>query len=152
VGRFGWRERLMEPLQWDDSLSVGVELIDEQHKMWIQRLNEVSAAVDSRQGPKEIAKTLGFLVGYTDYHFSTEEKHMVANSYPGLVDHQAKHGELKVTLAHLVEGFEEEGATHLLADFIETFLRNWLTGHIRQVDQRFGAFLRDKGISLPAES
>lgn len=142
----------MEPLQWDDSLSVGVELVDKQHKMWIQRLNDISAAINSRQGPREIAKTLGFLVEYTEFHFSTEEKHMVANSYPGVVDHQAKHEKLKGTLAHLVEDFQKEGATHILADFIETFLCNWLTGHIREVDLQFGAFLEDKGISLPAES
>ncbi len=141
----------MKPLQWDDGLSVGVELIDEQHKTWIQRLNDISASIDSRQGPREIAKTLDFLVEYTDFHFSTEEKHMAAGSYPGLADHQAKHEELKGALAHLVDDFQEEGATHILADFIETFLHNWLIGHIRETDLQFGAFLKDKNISLPAE-
>ncbi len=141
----------MEPLQWDESLSVGVELIDKQHQAWIRRFNDTSSAVASQQGPREIAQTLVFLMEYTDFHFATEEKHMAANDYPALADHRAKHEELKGTLANLVEDFREEGATHVLADFIETFLRNWLTGHIREVDQQFGAFLRDKGISLPAE-
>jgi hemerythrin len=142
----------METLLWDDNLSVGIGLIDEQHKIWIQRLNDISAAIDSRQGPREIAKTLDFLAEYTDFHFATEEKHMAANNYPGLADHQKKHEELKGTLANLVEDFREEGATHILADFIETFLRNWLTGHIRDTDLQFGVFLRNKGISQLAES
>jgi hemerythrin len=76
---------------------------------------------------------------------------MEANDYPGLAQHQLKHEELKTTLRDLVSDFQEEGATHILADFIETFGQVWLTNHIRQVDQQFGAFLAEKGISLPAE-
>lgn len=138
----------MEAMQWNDSLSVGIELIDDQHKMWIQRLNDISAAIDSRQGPREIAKTLGFLVDYTDFHFATEERHMTDNAYPALDEHRRKHEELKGILANLVQDFEEEGATHILADFVQTLLCNWLTEHILNVDTQFGRFLKEKGISI----
>ncbi|MBC8371990.1 MAG: hypothetical protein H8E53_00220 [Planctomycetes bacterium] len=51
-------------------------------------------------------------------------------------------------MERLVDDFQEEGATHILADFLETFLGNWLVDHIRGTDVQFGAHLKDKGIEL----
>ena len=95
-------------------------------------------------GPAEIASVLEFLVKYTHFHFSTEEKHMAANDYPGLEHHKTKHGEFRITLGNLEEDFKEEGATHALADSIDTLLGSWLISHIRGVDQELGAFLKKK--------
>jgi hemerythrin len=141
----------MKKMQWNETLSVGVGLIDEQHKMLIRRLNDMAGAIEESKGPSEIARTLDFLIEYADFHFSTEEKHMKALSYPELEEHMAKHEEFKTTLANLERDFREDGATHLLADSIDTFLVNWLVKHISGVDVKFGAFLADKGITLPGE-
>ncbi len=142
----------MAQLQWNDSLSIGVGPIDEQHKAWIDRYNSLASAIETRQGPRRVAETLGFLVDYTAFHFAAEEKHMSASGYPGLGEHQARHGELQAALGRLVDDFQEEGATHILADFLQTFLGNWLVDHIQSVDVRFGAHLRDEGIELADEA
>ena len=138
----------MAKIEWNDSLSIGIDLIDEQHKMLIQRLNDLSKAVEMKQGETEIMKTLEFMIDYTDFHFSSEEKHMTEQMYPGL-DYQLKqHKEFKDTLAHIVEDFEEEGPTRALVTSINTFLVNWLINHIKDVDLKFGEFLKEKGISI----
>ena len=142
----------MTTLKWSDKLSVGVDLIDEQHKMLIQRLNDISTAVEFNKGPNEIARTLSFLIDYTDFHFSEEEKHMKDQGYPGLDDHLTKHAEFKTTLANLEQDYKEDGATHLLAHSIDTFLINWLVNHISGVDVKFGEFLREKGVTLSGDS
>jgi len=142
----------MPEIQWNDDLSVGIELIDEQHRMLIERMNAVSAATEAHHGVEKIAKTLDFLVEYTEFHFSTEEKHMAAHGYPGLPEHHTKHEELKDILRDLEQDFKEEGATYTLADSINTLLGNWLVKHIKAVDVPFGAFLKEKGIVLPKES
>lgn len=141
----------MQNVQWDESLSIGVTLVDEQHKALIQRLNRVSAAVEVREGPTEIIRTLGFLTEYTDYHFATEEKHMAATQYPGLSLQEQKHQEFRDTLAGLRQDFEEEGSTQGLAESVNTLLWNWLVKHICDVDQQFGAFLAEKGIEISEE-
>ena len=141
----------MEEVKWTDDLSVGVELIDQQHKMLIQHLNNLIRSLNPNQGLTKIADTLSFLIDYTQFHFSTEEKHMAANNYPELKDHKMKHDEFRATLSHLEEEFKEEGATHVLADSIHTLLVNWLIKHIRVVDIEFGAFLKNNGIALPEE-
>ena len=142
----------MPKIQWSDDLSVGIDLIDQQHQMLIERINDVSAAVEAHHGVEKIAKTLDFLVEYTRFHFSTEEQHMKTHGYPGLEDHHAKHKELKSTLADMERDFREEGATHGLADSLNTLLGNWLIKHIKGVDLPFGTFLREKGVALPRQS
>jgi len=62
----------MEKLKWSDNLSVGVELIDSQHKKWIEYYNSAAEALHSMQGSARIASTLGFLIDYTEEHFATE--------------------------------------------------------------------------------
>lgn len=131
----------MEPIRWDDSLSVGIDLIDEQHKTLIARIIDLSQAIDRHQGVEKILKTLDFLIEYTDYHFSTEEKNMVNFHYPGYDEHKKAHAELITTLGHLDEDFQEEGATQALAESINVFLVNWLVKHIKGIDIKFGEFL-----------
>jgi hemerythrin len=138
----------MKKIQWDDSLSVGVDAIDEQHKIWIGRYNSVVEAIESRGGRAPVTNTLGFLIDYTDVHFSTEEGFMTQAGYPELDAHKAKHEELRGTVANLVQDFEEEGETHVLEGAVETLLGNWLIDHIRETDQLFGTFVKANGIVL----
>ena len=138
----------MKKLEWQDNLSVGVDLIDGQHKKWIDHFNDVADAVDAGHGDDKITETLGFLIDYTTEHFATEELHMSATGYAGLEEHMARHAELKNTLDNLVQEFEEEGATRILAESINTFLGNWLVKHIQDVDMTFGDFVRDSGIEV----
>jgi hemerythrin len=138
----------MDKIQWDESLSIGVELIDEQHKKWIGYIHDVQAAIEAHRGMPQIASTLDFLINYTQFHFSTEEKCMTETGYPELENHRARHEELKGTLENLIEEFREEGVTEKLSKAVGTFLGNWLRNHIRVVDQAFAAFLKEKNIQL----
>ena len=138
----------MKEMQWTDDLSVGVGLIDEQHKMLIDHLSNLAKAMESGMGQAKIVETLDFLIKYTDFHFGTEEKHMANHDYPGIADHQAKHAEYKKTLADLDRDFTEEGATAEVAVSLDTLLVNWLVDHIKGTDVEFGKFLKEKGVTL----
>jgi hemerythrin len=140
--------RNMDKLTWDESLSTGVALIDEQHKKWIEHIDDVQAAIEAHRGMPQVASTLDFLANYTQFHFSTEEKAMTETGYSGLENHRAKHEELKGTLENLIEEFREEGVNEKLSRAIGTFLGNWLRNHIRDVDQAFAAYLKEKKIQL----
>ncbi len=135
----------MTKIEWDDSLSVGVDLIDEQHKMLIQKLRELSDAFKVGREYDKILQTLDFMIEYTDFHFSAEEKTMAEHDYPGLGEQQKQHEEFKVTLNHILEDFQEEGPTKSLATSINVFLFNWLINHIKGIDLELGKFLSKKG-------
>ncbi len=134
----------MEKIVWDNNLSIGIDLIDQQHKMLIQRLQAVCEAIESNQGEGTIAKTLDFLLDYADFHFSEEEKQMAEHDYSGLDLQKQQHEEFKNAVKKLVEDFEAEGAVKDIADHIRDFLFIWLKKHIRDVDLQFGRFLNEK--------
>ena len=134
----------MEKIAWDNNLSIGIESIDSQHKMLIERLQAVTEAIESNQGEGTIAKTLDFLLDYTDFHFSEEEKQMAEHDYPGLDLQKQQHEEFSSAVKKLVEDFEAEGAVKDIADHIRDFLFNWLKKHIKEVDHQFGQFLTEK--------
>ena len=142
---------MTQSISWDDSLSIGIELIDEQHKIWIERLNTLSKAVETHNEMSYVSKMLDFMVDYVQFHFATEQKHMAAQGYPGLNEHKAKHAEFQHVLTELVREFEEDGATHRLGDSINTFQISWLKNHIRETDKLFGEFLAAKNVVLRDE-
>ena len=141
----------MTKIEWDSSLAVGIDLIDEQHKMLIEKLSNISEAIELTRGSSEIAQTLDFMVEYTDFHFSTEERHMIKYDFPHRDYHIAQHEEFKKSLDELVYDFREEGATKALGTAISTFLLNWLINHIKGVDVIFGKFLNEKGCVMTEE-
>lgn len=138
----------MSKMQWDESLSIGVGVIDEQHQKWIERLGDVQVAIEDHRGMPHVANTLDFLVDYTRFHFSEEEKYMSETGYSELGNHRAKHKELQGTLDDLIVDFRDYGVTEKLSRAIGTFLGNWLRDHIRVVDQAFAAYLKEKKIQL----
>lgn len=136
----------MSKIEWDDSLSVNVDLIDEQHKMLIQRLADLSDAFRRGLEQNKVMQTLEFMIDYTDFHFSAEEKVMEENDYPGLDEQKQQHEEFKRTLNNIVEDYKEEGTTTAIAESINVFLLNWLIKHIKGTDSKFGEFLTAKGL------
>jgi hemerythrin-like metal-binding protein len=143
----------MARFEWNDSLSVGVKVIDEQHKVWIEHLNSLSAAIGAHQEARIISETLNFMVDYVEFHFAAEEKSMAAQNYPAFAEHKLRHEAFRNRLKELLLlEFGEEDAVSRLGDSINNFQISWLRNHIQQTDMLFAAFLREKGIVLHAES
>jgi len=141
----------MHEIKWDDSLSVGVDIIDAQHKVLIEKLGESARALSENQGTSIVAQTLDFLSDYTDMHFSTEEKNMMTFDYPGYQLHLDAHNEFKESLQLIVTDFKEEGATSALSHSINFHMMNWLWNHINHVDKAFGSFMKEKGLVMKEE-
>jgi hemerythrin len=134
----------MVKIEWTDGLATGVELIDNQHKLLLEKLNDISEAIEKEQGVQVITKTLDFMMDYTDFHFGTEEKRMLKTNYPRMEYHKTMHKEFVDTLKNMTLEFQEDGATQRLAESVNVFLFNWLVKHIRGVDGAFGRFLKEK--------
>ena len=135
-------------IEWDDSLSICVELVDDQHKQLIERMKDIDKAVSEALGAEKILKTLDFMIDYTDFHFTTEEKHMLANEYPDYEEHKKAHEEFKGMIDNLLLDFKEEGSSEALANSLNTFLINWLVNHIKGTDKKFGEWVDEKGLCL----
>jgi hemerythrin len=129
---------------WNDTLSVGVKELDDQHRGLVQTLNDLHAAMIKGQASQATGELLRKLVDYTRRHFATEEKFLRSANYPAFAAHHAKHIDLTHQVETYVERFESGEATvsvHLLS-----FLRDWLMNHIQKEDRNYGPWLNQRGI------
>ena len=134
----------MPLMQWNDRLSVGVEVFDGEHKKLVGMLNDLSDAMQAGHGNDALGKILSDLVSYTVTHFAHEEQDMDKYGYPDAAEHKKIHRELEAQAADVQKKFEA-GASATLSFEVLNFLKNWLLKHIQVTDKKFGAFLLEKG-------
>ena len=91
-----------------------------------------------------MGKTFSALLGYTVYHFATEEAFFDKYGYPALASHKKEHETLRKQATELSEGFSR-GEPVISAETM-TFLKNWLYHHIMVSDKKFGPFLNAMGV------
>ena len=131
-------------VHWDDSLSVGIEEIDQQHKILVELINRLYTAIVTNTSDQEIHKILNELVQYTVIHFSVEESLMRIFNYPHYDTHKKHHEDLTkqvVDIQEKVVSGEKKVDLELL-----NFLRAWLTKHIMGEDKLYTSFFLDKGL------
>ena len=59
-------------LIWEDKYSVGVKLIDDQHKMMFETINKLLYMLSNMAQKNEIDEIISMLVEYKKFHFETE--------------------------------------------------------------------------------
>jgi hemerythrin len=129
-------------VKWTESLSIGIEEIDGQHKQLLSHFDQFLNACKSSKGIDELKVLLGFLDGYVIKHFSAEESIQRKHLYPGYATHKLEHKSFVAQLNDLKEEICREGVA--LHHVIETnhMLVKWLIHHISTVDVQLGKFLK----------
>lgn len=77
-------------------------------------------------------------------HFRREEEVMRVDGYPGLLDHKSEHDLLLAELSMLCRGLEGSGRQWLDADLLAS-LKDWLLGHVLELDRDLAEFLKRPG-------
>ncbi len=131
-------------MKWEDSFSVGIKKIDEQHKKLISMLNDFHTSLRRGHGRQALSRILEGLASYVEEHFSTEENYMQEYDYPGYIAHKREHDNFTAKVLEIYEEFQEgkEVVTIELLDF----LKKWLKNHILGTDQKYSSFFRQKGL------
>jgi len=128
-------------IQWRDSLSVGVELIDKQHKELLLRFDRLLTACEEGKGTAELKKLLAFLEEYVVTHFRDEEALQQLRRYPEYEEHRAQHVGFEARIKELREETDKDGiSTHHVLE-TNNMLLKWLLNHISKVDTKLGAFI-----------
>jgi len=131
-------------IEWDNSLSVNIKLIDKQHKRLIEILNELYALAQTKASSEELSPIFNELLEYTVNHFDTEELYMQKFKFPEYPQHKAEHEKLKDQVLEFKAAFDE-GSQTLSYELLD-FLRKWLVNHIIGTDRRYMKFLNSRGI------
>jgi hemerythrin len=125
----------MEPLEWNESYSVGNVLMDAHHKIFIEMLKEFSALKDKRN-PDELKKRIEFLIEYAAMHFGAEERLMIQSNFPEFEAHKAIHDTFAKEIVSIKESFDK-APNSISGDYILKLMQDWLVNHILDSDKRY---------------
>jgi len=130
-------------VEWSETLSVGIEEIDEQHKVLVEMVNKMHEAIHQRHGSDVVIAILSDLTDYTRIHFAVEESLMRILGFQGYEEHKAVHEEL----LHSVQDLQEKVASGKKSIGFELmhFLKTWLTKHIMEEDMQYSSFFLSAG-------
>ena len=132
-------------VEWTDDLSVGIEEIDEQHKILVNLINRLFDETVLHQATTGvIEEILHELVEYTVIHFAVEESLFRIFHYPGTESHTRHHDELKAQVLDIQKKIQRGEAT--VNNELLMFLKKWLENHIISEDKLYGPFLLKQGV------
>ena len=138
------RRMKMSLLAWNDSFSVGVKTIDQQHSGLFAIVNDLHTAMMKGQTKSVLGAMLDKLAKYTKEHFAYEERMMDASKYPGLAAHKAHHNDLTKQVGEFLTRYKNGDVT--LNIELLRFLSDWLTKHIQHEDKEYGPWLTRHGV------
>ncbi|MDR3607085.1 MAG: bacteriohemerythrin [Oligoflexia bacterium] len=134
----GGKSRMVSRFIWSDRYALGVNAMDKEHKILIEKINALATAIENSAGvSSRLIAPFEDLAAYTREHFSDEEAYLVSIGYPGFAGHQAIHKKL-------LAGVDDFGAQLRNGQFdgnkLVAFLNDWLIQHILGVDMKYAKF------------
>lgn len=121
-------------VQWDDSLNIGIDAIDEQHRYLIDLINDLHEVVSQKRGARDVARLIKATDAYAKVHFHAEEQMMQRHKYKGIAEQEQQHRAFEDKIG---EFYEELHDNPLVAQFdVLSYLRDWLIHHIRVEDAK----------------
>lgn len=131
-------------VEWSDDLSVGIEEIDEQHKILVSLLNRLHENIVKGTDLNEVSLVLKELAQYTVIHFAVEESLMRIFDFPEYEAHKKHHEELTVQVIELQK--KVDSGEKAISMEVLHFLRHWLTYHILGDDKKYTPFFLKHGL------
>ena len=138
-------------LHWDESLSTGIEVIDNDHKALFGLINNVQTAATNDKETWRVEKAIDALCDYAINHFHREEALMLLCGYKALPGHKVEHEKFCDVVSGLQKLF------HARPDVISIqglngFLIEWLIDHIAVTDRGYVAKMLENRELIAAAS
>lgn len=135
----------MPLMTWTDKMSVGVEVLDNDHKKLVALVNQLFDGIQAGHGKDAVGQVLDGLISYTVEHFKREEEFFAKTGYPETAEHKKLHEDLTRQVLDVQQKYKS-GAGATLSLEVMNFLKNWLINHIQGSDKRYTAHLNANGI------
>jgi hemerythrin len=136
-------KEILESVVWNDSYSVGVPALDDQHKKLVSMINQLADCHAARNCGSSGAchEVLARMFDYSQVHFKAEEDYLHRIGYPQLADQKIEHaafvGKMATFSMAAAEGVPDEAAVH-------RYLKDWLLSHILESDMQYRSFAESK--------
>jgi len=127
---------------WTDSYSLGIKMIDDQHKELLKIVNDIfNHASGNQDEEREYFKVvMKQAVDYIKFHFTTEEKIMISTKYKGYDEHKKHHEDFVLTVIKTAKDYE--AGKRLTLTSLGYFLKDWVLSHIAVMDIKYRDYFR----------
>ena len=136
---------MLEKLKWDNSLSVKVKQLDDQHKSLITIINLLQEAITDHRQEEALSEIISNLKEYAIHHFESEEKLFTQFNFKFNKEHKKEHNDFKIIL----DGYTSRMKTSPVAvsEELLIFLKAWLINHIFTSDRKYISLFKAKGLT-----
>jgi len=139
----------MTLLKWDESITIGVPLVDEDHRFLIHFINRLHD-YDGLDVERDVFDSLlDSLFEFTEHHFRREERVMEACNYPDIKDHLDRHWKFERKLTAIQQDLLSSHSDRVGAETL-SFIKDWLVDHILNVDRAMAPYTRNNPAAAAA--
>lgn len=131
-------------IEWNDKYSVGVAMIDEEHKGFVGIVNKAIATKQNDNNPEEIREVLKEIINHSKKHFVTEEAYMIKFKYSDYLIHKSEHYNFS-TLTMYYYNRLIKGDCQIVDEVLEYLIR-WLSSHIQVSDKKYTECFNKNGL------
>jgi hemerythrin len=124
-------------ITWDDKLTTSDPRIDSQHKVLIDKFNELDEVISVNQSGdirRAAGEVLDFLQFYAAWHFEQEEAMMAQVNCPAAEQNKQAHAEFLQKFGQFYSHWQTASMDIELARTTYRHLASWVTDHIMAVD------------------
>lgn len=135
----------MELLKWDGTMSVGIDIFDEEHEKLTAYINQLYCLVMNKGDTESLKKIFDELMDYAKFHFHHEEVLFMDTDYPKKEQeaHVREHEELTAKLLEIHNELENGNAEIISRELLD-FMVGWLMQHTEGVDARYVPYVKKK--------
>ena len=121
---------------WNDNFNTGVQVIDEQHKVLVNILNQLASHIAFKTDIPTLNVILDELVSYTVFHFQAEEDiwHQYFPNDRLELEHKKTHDSFVETVSITRKQIASESKDTIIEGLL-SFLTRWLATHILENDR-----------------
>lgn len=134
----------MKFIKWDDSFSVGSEVLDWHHRVFFEMVKEFSEYPD-KTDHEAIKQRIDFLADYIAMHLDAEEKMMQEAHYPDFDSHKAVHDAFSAKILAAQDAYAKDPAS-VSGNEILKLLHDWFVDHIMETDKLYMPYLQTSPI------
>lgn len=131
-------------LDWSDKYSIGIHMIDAQHKFFFEAVHRLHKECLADEGEHVVLETLVYLENYARGHFEAEEAFMREHEYPRIEEHKKLHVEFLGRYLELIGEFKESGPSQRLAERMGEMVQGWLVEHIAEADRAYAKHVMER--------
>lgn len=140
--------------KWDNRYLIGINTIDDQHKIMFEIGNRLSGMTISKMKEDrfiDILVLVNELLIYSTDHFKDEEKYMRTINYPDLKNHIIGHNKFLDYVSSIDILNLDANQESVVTDLLE-FISNWISNHILISDQKIVEHLENKSFKKQSQN